>query len=305
VFLALGFTTKPQAVEGKMVLDPPEINTQSLLLLTRAFLEISIWAAKLSGPLNPGTQQQTASSLIRLKSPLSIIERIVGSDIIEESGLQASFWHNSAASLEKHHKLLGVTPETADYEIYRTYLSQLMCNPSKALWYTEALKELSVLRNSPLLDTRVKKEESNNKPAFSTVAEHFSVLGCELPKTGDTFFGYDIIKYPQEEVIVECFQAKKDYLTMNGGTESDMKKLKDALAFIAKLGKSELITAVLASIEPAKPEMPTFTLEEAYKHLQVAPETDDESVIVGVHFNVSASRAPSAHALPHSYYASS
>lgn len=248
---------------------------------------MSIWAAKLAGPLNAGPQQQNASNLIRLKSPLPVIEKIIGSDPIEESDPSRTAWLDASASLEVHYKILGVTPETSDLEVYRAYLAQLLSDPTKSLWYTQALKEISILRDSLLLQDNVKEEESRNKPAFSTVEEQFRTLGCELLRTEEVFFGYQITQFPQEDVISACFQQRKEYLTMNGGTESDMKKLKDALRFIAKLGKSDLLETVLASIEPAKPEIPTFTLEEAYQHLQVTQDTEDDTVMMGVHFNVS------------------
>jgi hypothetical protein len=154
--------------------------------------------------------------------------------------------------------------------------------------YYEALKDISTLRGSPP-ELGIEIGIAASRGVYS-VSEILSALQqiqiVPAIRSHDEVTGLREFESISEERIIEAFNNRRENIVQSQGTESDMKELRDAMQIIRKVSPSELLEATLMSTLDAQPAQPTFTEEEAYKHLTMTKETDDVTLCTAADFYV-------------------
>lgn len=327
LFARAGFTLKAHPHEAnKEVFHPPPFTPLHYLILTRAFLEISIWSARLNavvagqtarsgegaGIAPHDTGAQTASHLVALHPFETVLTKVAGRDTVPQyqPTITRGAWQSSSSAASSYqnrsYKILGVTPETPDYYIKYAYQMQLSTDPIRLPFYLEGLKEVSVLRSDGSssasdLEMKVAMESSGGRAAWSEIVEALKILGWDRPQptAAQCILEGATPDVPTEDEAVKLFTAKKEEIedSFLGQTSPEklkeagkaMKRVKSALELLDKASyNSEFIKALLSSIadDDTKPAIPVFSEEEAYKILQLNKDQDDAMIVVAVQLYV-------------------
>lgn len=291
MFTRLGFMHRASPSEPtKFILDPPAINPNSLLTLTRAFLEVSLWSAALwrSCPHSEPSRVQNATHLVKLLPCRPALERVIGKNSIP-TGIITSQWEGGADALKSSYQVLGVTPETPDDYIVYAFERQISSDPLSAEYYLEALKEIYALRGETReeLANKLAEEASYGHLAYSELISAYREIGLSLRMTGGLMGTMEMYEAPSEEEISNALMAKQTSIVTGGGTESDKKMMMDALDRLARHSQSEILKATLMSLQPSKREPPKYTEEEAYGHFQMQKDVDDDVILMSASIWVS------------------
>lgn len=258
------------------MLEPPLLTPNNLLLLSRAFLELSLWAASLEGMPAPNPGREVLG-LIKLQPIDNKVQHIVGPDIVGKYVPSDTDFKNTEGFAGVY-KALGVTPETADEDVVFAYQCQVETDKRHHLYYFDSLVELASLRGDQreVLQLAIATERSQDRFGYREIVRALEKLSLKpLVDPHKTFFGYPYSQWPNEDYIASAYQDRKDEIPKKQGSESDLKELKDAVELLAKALGSELLQVVLASASPAKPAVGDMTVDEAFAYLQVSQDTND------------------------------
>ena len=262
---------------------------QAVLTMTRAFLEISIWSAHLLKRHPSSSAGQNASNLINLHDSLQgRLAGLIGSEATEEYIPGPNAFTDLGHTDIIAYRVLGITPEADNRTVLFAYRSQIASDPNATPQYLEALKDINTLRGSqPNLEIEIALAASQDKLSMGEVMLALRHIGAEPNTTSvDESTGLKQIEQVTEEQIVEAYGLKREQIVQSQGSESDLKELRDAMRIITKAWRSDLLDATVMSLDnhPAKP---TYTEEEAYKHLNTSKETDDATLCTAAQFYVS------------------
>jgi hypothetical protein len=242
-----------------------------VLLLSRAYLELSIWGAQSGGA--PNGERREIADLIHLKSFETALEETTGPDNVGVYSPSVNDFINTQG-FSIHYKVLGVTPETA-------YERQIESDPVHLPYYLDALKEIASLRGDSYeaIQLLLATENSRHRYGQTEINTALVRLGIDpviIPH--QHFFDLKIYQLPSEDEIASAYHDSKTRIAETQGTESDMKELKDAVAMLAKVLNSDLLAVVLDSSTPGKPSVGPMTLEESYTYLQVDSSLLDDVI---------------------------
>ena len=290
LFQKLGFRLVQHPTDSNVrTLEPPPLTPSASLALTRAFLEISIWSAHLNYRFPPQGNTQNATHLVSLDySVQEKMSRLIGSDASEEYMPGPEAFINLGQTDATAYRVLGTTPEADNKIVLFAYRAQAENNSMFSAQYYEALKDISTLRGSPP-ELGIEIGIAASRGVYS-VSEILSALQqiqiVPAIRSHDEVTGLREFESISEERIIEAFNNRRENIVQSQGTESDMKELRDAMQIIRKVSPSELLEATLMSTLDAQPAQPTFTEEEAYKHLTMTKETDDVTLCTAADFYV-------------------
>lgn len=258
------------------MVEPPPLTPDVVLLLSRAFLELSLWIASLDAPPAQPSGREVFE-LIKPKSFEKTLEKVTGPDIVGKYTPSDQDFKNTDGFAAVY-KILGVTPETADEDIAFAYECQMETDSRHQLYYLDALAEVVSLRGDhrETLQVLIATERSQDRYGYSEVVQALARLRLRpLERPTQRFFNYPISDWPNEDLIASAYHESKEDVPKRQGTESELKELKDAVTLLAKVLQSELLQAVLESASPAKPTVGDMTVEEAFTYLQVSKDLND------------------------------
>lgn len=263
------------------MLDPPILTPQTVALLSRAFLELSLWIAGLNSDAaataTSQPQRKEVFELLTLKSFEKALEGVTGPDTTAKYIPSGDQFQN-AEGFAMLYKVLGVTPETADEDIAFAYTCQVDTDPRHQLYYFDALVEIATLRgdNREALQVLIATERSRDRYGYTEIVRALATLKLKpLDHPSDRFFNYPVSDWPNEDSIAAAYHESKEDVPKRQGSESDLKELKDAVVLLAKATRSELLQVVIESASPAKPTVGEMTVEEAFTYLQATKDVTD------------------------------
>lgn len=256
---------------------PPALSPANVLLLSRAFLELSLLLASLSSEAGvpPGKE---VLDLVQTKPFAEVLEAVTGPDIVSRYEPSASDFNNTDA-FANCFKILGITPETGDEDVAFAYEMQVKHDPNHSPYYLDSLIQIAQLRGDhrETLQVLIATERSRDRLGHTEVTTALDKLRLTpIPVAGQSFFEQAVIELPNEEIIAAAYQESKERVPQQQGTESDLRELKDAVTVLAKALQSDLLKVVLDSAMPSKPTFDDMTLDEAWIYLQADKSVGDE-----------------------------
>ncbi|AOA63942.1 Ubiquitin carboxyl-terminal hydrolase 2 [Komagataella phaffii CBS 7435] len=143
----------------------------------------------------------------------------------------------------------------------------LLCesDPQNTPKYFDALRDIGLLRQAPVVQEFVAKEASKNVFSFRDTMRNYQILGIDTSSADfPTLSDDEILKFYKYELIL-------------ANSESSYDRLRNALSSIADYRKSEALQNYLR-IEPI------HNIDQAYKHFDTPQSIEDDVLITAFQF---------------------